>query len=550
MFALLVAVGAVVTFFGATAQRGSAKFAPLTIPLDAKDDPANTLTISWLGAANFVGAKEGGWLQRFVEQRFNVKLQPIFMDGNSAMNRRPLMFSAGNIPDLVYEGDPTTVQRYARQGFYTEVPYAVIKKYAPTYVKYLNATAPQAWLYSYWNGKNYGLPTQWLDGRYPACPLWRKDWLDKVGIHKIPDTLDELHTALYRFRYNDPDGDGKMDTYGTTTDLKFWWSAFNEVYSGYGVMPWDWQCDSQGNVVWGGIQPQAKAALAVLQQWYREGLIDPDFVTDVYYGTMRDKFINGKIGYLNDFGSDYTLYDPTSQNDLRKSITALNPAAVIVPGPLPAGPRGRGFRVWSAGGNILCFGPDVARHPEKLVRILTMFEAETKDQHLAITASSGKRGIFWDFNDPKRGWAGGTKLLPPYDDANQANMAVIYGPPGGDCNIGGFFCNSTATPERCAPFTRPEQLAFTRRYLPTALATVDLLGKPDTVPSSGEYIADLRALQISVYAEIIRGKDLRAFDDFAKEWRRRGGDRMTAEARVLQQQKLHIYRELGVPGVK
>ena len=43
--------------------------------------------------------------------------------------------------------------------------------------------------------------------------LVRKDWLDKLGL-AAPTTLDELYDVLYAFTYNDPDGNGKNDTYG------------------------------------------------------------------------------------------------------------------------------------------------------------------------------------------------------------------------------------------------------------------------------------------------------------------------------------------------
>ncbi|MFD0717029.1 hypothetical protein [Paenibacillus sp. GCM10027626] len=42
----------------------------------------------------------------------------------------------------------------------------------------------------------------------------RKDWLDNVGIDKLPETLDEYHEVLRRFTFNDPDQNGKNDMYG------------------------------------------------------------------------------------------------------------------------------------------------------------------------------------------------------------------------------------------------------------------------------------------------------------------------------------------------
>ena len=43
---------------------------------------------------------------------------------------------------------------------------------------------------------------------------YRQDWADKVGITKAPETIDEFYDMIYKFTYNDPDGNGKRDTFG------------------------------------------------------------------------------------------------------------------------------------------------------------------------------------------------------------------------------------------------------------------------------------------------------------------------------------------------
>ena len=48
--------------------------------------------------------------------------------------------------------------------------------------------------------------------------LVRKDWLDNLGLD-IPTTTDELMEVLRAFTFNDPDGNGKNDTYGYTVYL-------------------------------------------------------------------------------------------------------------------------------------------------------------------------------------------------------------------------------------------------------------------------------------------------------------------------------------------
>ena len=43
---------------------------------------------------------------------------------------------------------------------------------------------------------------------------YRTDWAEAVGITEAPDTIEEVYDMLYKFTYNDPDGNGQNDTYG------------------------------------------------------------------------------------------------------------------------------------------------------------------------------------------------------------------------------------------------------------------------------------------------------------------------------------------------
>ena len=62
------------------------------------------------------------------------------------------------------------------------------------------------------DGHQYGLPEP------PPLPkreglVIRKDWLDKLGL-EVPTTPEELLAVAKAFTEQDPDGNGKNDTYG------------------------------------------------------------------------------------------------------------------------------------------------------------------------------------------------------------------------------------------------------------------------------------------------------------------------------------------------
>ncbi|MEI6810195.1 MAG: hypothetical protein WCN95_15865, partial [bacterium] len=203
------------------------------IPIDAADDDGKKLTLIWMGPPYHPSATNGTWVQRLFEERFNVKFKPVFLGYGQSDEVKALMYASGGVPDISWEGDPSSVQQFAAHGFLCELPYELIMKHAPSYVKMVNRLAPTAWLLSYWNGANYGIPNLWLDGQHPGPGLWRMDWLKKVGITNIPETIEEMHIAFKKFVEDDPDGDGKRDTYAFSSPMVYW-AAFNEIYGAYG----------------------------------------------------------------------------------------------------------------------------------------------------------------------------------------------------------------------------------------------------------------------------------------------------------------------------
>ncbi|MFQ9151073.1 MAG: hypothetical protein ACLR6B_05460 [Blautia sp.] len=80
------------------------------------------------------------------------------------------------------------------------------------------------------DGKLYGIPVFCNPNRYNV--VIRQDWLDNLNLD-VPKTLEEYHEVLKAFTFNDPDGNGKDDTYGLT-GLSM--ETFDPIYGAYGVM--------------------------------------------------------------------------------------------------------------------------------------------------------------------------------------------------------------------------------------------------------------------------------------------------------------------------
>jgi putative aldouronate transport system substrate-binding protein len=100
----------------------------------------------------------------------------------------------------------------------------------------------------------------------------------------------------------DFDGNGAADTTGIALDQGLY-SPTRGIFSGFQAYPEIWEL-KDGELVWGGINRNCKAALAFLKSLYQKGLIDREFIT--YTGTdLLKAILNNKCGII--FGGHWLI---------------------------------------------------------------------------------------------------------------------------------------------------------------------------------------------------------------------------------------------------
>ena len=510
------------------------------INIDASD-MSEAVQISWMGLPYNPTAQEGTYPETVLEETFNVDIKPIFLDNTNYNDKKTMMLAGGEKVDLIYELDPATVKQDAEQGLIMELPYDLIKKYAPTVYQIICEEAPEAWLYSRVEDGNYGIPNLNYNNARCRSSVWRKDWLENVGIKSVPSTIDEMHDALSKFTFDDPDGNGKKDTYGMSSDITNWHTMFTDIFGAYGVLPFDWM-EENGSIKYGGFEEGTYKALETLQSWYKEGIIDPDFITDNIFSTGKDKFKNGRVGFMNQNGG---YWDPNDSSALPTVMKQINPTAEITNSLPVTGPDGdSGTFCWGAPSHVVCFGAHLAEDPEKLVRILTIFEKLVSDDELITSVKLGKNGKHWQFVDEQSGFAGGTKYLSPYDDsAQQKNECLIS-----EFSSASFFAPVSISYESAMKFTQTDKKNILNDFCPKELGMTDVFMKPDTLPSAADCFVDLRTKQINLMVKVIQGK--MSVDEYKSEfgdiWDNGGGKTLEKEAETMGQTIENIYNEVGV----
>lgn len=473
--------------------------------------PAKPIEITWgihFQAAAVVADTQ---VQKWLEQKFNVKIKPVKVTDAS--------IASGEIPDLFMLGDPSNVSAYQAQGVLMSIDPNMVKEKMPEYYK--DVEQAKALFQTVTFGDKLWAVPMFIDLKpYDLTMLWRKDWLDKAGIAKLPETLDEFEKAVYALAKNDPDGNGKNDTYGLTgTATSTWSSGFYSIFGAFGVEPTMWQ-EKNGQIVNGSVMPEAKDALAKLHQWYADGVIDPEFITDTQ-DSYRKKLYNGRIGVIEEQIGKAALADGATIVAMKD----INPNAKLELGKNPKGPGGSGSWDWGIKSNYVVFGSKVKDDPAKLNKIFEILRAESSDEETINMTSMGVKGTHWDFADSGAS-SGATKFLTGFEKQEQRDA------------IGArlFSLGNITTRSYRDKYSNPKLNEAVRKYSSAPNWTDALLFA--ALPSDGKYKKDLTALTQKYFAQFISGEiPLSDFDKYVTEWKAKGGDELTKEANEMYQKQ-------------
>lgn len=448
-------------------------------------------------------------VQKWLEQKFNVKIKPVKVTDAS--------IASGEVPDIFMLGDPSNVIAYQNQGVLMSIDENMLKEKMPEYYADIEKKKELFQTVTV-NNELWAIP-MFIDLKpYDLAQLWRKDWLDKVGINKVPETLEEFEEAVYAFAQKDPDGNDVKDTYGLTgTATSTWSSGFYSIFGAFGVEPTMWM-ERDGQIINGSVMPETKEALAKLQQWYADGVIDPEFITDTQ-DSYRKKLYNNRIGVIEEQIAKGALPESAVITEMK----SLNPDAELAFAKNPKGPGGDGSWDWGIKSNFIVIGNKVKDQPEKLEKLFEILQAQSNDEETINMTSLGVKGAQWDFVE-SGATSGATKFLPGFEKQEQRDQLGIRL----------FSLGNITTQAYRDKYSDPKLNEAIRTYSSAPGWTDALLFS--VLPSDGKYKQELTQLMQKYFAQIISGEiPLSDFDKFVTEWKAKGGDELTKEANEMYQ---------------
>ncbi|MCM3747854.1 extracellular solute-binding protein [Paenibacillus pasadenensis] len=262
-----------------------------------------------------------------LQEKLNIKLKPIVASWNDWEEKLNVMIASGEMPDVFVSngiGKPIQYKQWVKEGLLLN-----LSDEASKYPNIGKSLANFEVLAKSTEGKHYGLPIFNESGSGKNSInghniLIRKDWLDKLGL-KVPTTIDEFYAVAKAFTENDPDGNGKKDTYGyTSSSGGVWWQY--PIFNAFDASTGRFQKTADGKFEPEVISPGMEQSVAFLNKMYGEKLLDPDFMLNTDEQKV-EKFITGKVGMIvNNLNA--TFYTDIT-NKFQKAYADKDPKSIF-----------------------------------------------------------------------------------------------------------------------------------------------------------------------------------------------------------------------------
>lgn len=489
---------------------------------------------------------------RYLKDVLNVQVVDDFEANGADYDRQvSLSIAAGELPDVMRVGSRDLLDELVENDLVADLT-EVYETYASDYIKEIyDSYGGRCLDLATYEGRLMAIPGTNLDSA-PCVVYIRKDWLEKTGLETDPDgdrciTIQELEKIARTFLEQDPDSSGNpvgmaFAPYLTSDDYGSCGYTMNGIASAYGAFPKNWLTGEDGRVYYGSVSPQMRQALAQMAEWFREGIVDPQFGTRTW-DDITALLTNGQTGIV--FGPwhipDWLL------NNVRGMNGNADFAAYVV-----ADEEGRVHVTHSNASNGYMVVRKGYSNPEVLIKMVNLYfdemvnhtDLDAEQPQVAAYISQGVDGtarpisleinaytsLLDDFSDISRGLAGEI----PMDQVRTAESRSIIecvrrylaDPEGAQVSDWAKYVSRMEGIQMIDSLTKEGKMEW---------VTPAFWGITETMEMSS---ASLNTMEEEVFVAIVTGaKDMEAFDTFVEQWKQQGGEQITAEVQEAVDRK-------------
>ncbi|MCQ6559858.1 extracellular solute-binding protein [Paenibacillus mendelii] len=446
-----------------------------------------------------------------------------------------LAIASGDLPDIM-QIDYNTYEKFKEQDVLADLTDAYKNYASPLLKKTIEADNGFALKSLTTDGKLLGVATS---GEGVVQIVWiRSDWLANLKLQP-PTTIDELEKVAEAFVKNDPDQNGSDDTYGIVfnKNLLGWGFDARGAFYSHGAYPGAWIKDADGKLVAGEVQPETKTALARMQSWYKNGILDKEFALRDENKASED-IVASKVGIA--FGE---WWYPNWPLNLNKDN---DPKAEWIPLMLPSlDGSAPGKTLISRTVSSILVVNKKAKHPEAAIKMANFYLELSKPKY-AVKESpdfkGAKNGYIYLWFQPRFYYPKMfDEVMAKVSDAIDAKQDQLDLPddfPGAGeaqsvfTNAKKFFENPKDNAAWGMWYSRGARdggVGLSKKVVDEKHTVYNEYYGPPT-PTMLEKGASLNKLMIETFTKIIMGSaPITDFDKFADSWKKLGGNDITDE---------------------
>lgn len=222
---------------------------------------------------------------RAYKERFNIDLQNKWVS-NDYSTKLNLAIADRDIAD-VFQVDDARLATLVKADMLMDLD-EVFDKYASDTLKEYREKYADTWDNGVFDGKMYGMAQMSYGNIDQFQYIWiRQDWMQECGFD-APETMDDVIEIATTFAQ-------KYGGYALAEDQTL--ENFFRLALSWGAHPGIWVEQEDGTLGYGTVQPEMKEALAQYAQWYKDGIINPNFTT-LNFDKMMQGMINGECGVI------------------------------------------------------------------------------------------------------------------------------------------------------------------------------------------------------------------------------------------------------------
>lgn len=339
-----------------------------------------------------------------LEEKFNIKLNFDIPPSANYAERVQIAVSSGELPDAILFDDTgdTLLKSGALNGTFIDI--STYLQDAPNIIQHTLPESLNAVRYMN-DDEIFGITRSTLV-RADGLAL-RSDWLEKLGITGVeegkPITLNKFTEIMQKFSENDPDGNGKNDTYGMKAfvgpdgELVPLSTASNiDVIGGaFGLCGWQEAVGEDYTYMdprYSKKSDNFKKLMEFLNEMVENKWMDPDWPT-MKSAQANDNFNKGKYGCMVAF--------PTNVDFSVQKLQEVNPEANLIWIPGIINPEvGEVTGTTFATGAWGCWAiTKDCKNPEKLVQL---FDYMLSDEFYYDDLMDGGEGVGYNTVDGKK----------------------------------------------------------------------------------------------------------------------------------------------------